>query len=161
MNLFALLCTFLFLIIAFYTYFYYSSLQIKCESLIVPSTTTVPVVMITNKVNNNKIYLLGDQANHLYLFMVLNGKLSSFYVDFQLGMTVPIFVIGFPSQKIKFQILSRDATPQTTSTNLNYPFSKPTNVIASYVNCIRFKNNYYIGFDAVDFSKCKIGRAHV
>ena len=144
MNLFVLLCTFLFLIIAFYTYFYYSSLQIQCESLVVPSTTTVPVVMITNKVNNNKIYLLGDQANHLYLFMVLNGKFSSFYVDFQLGMTVPIFTIGFPSQKRKFQILSNDAIAQISSTNSNYPFNKPTNVIASYVNCIRFKNNYYI-----------------
>ena len=156
MNLLVLLCIFLFLIISFYTYFYYSSLQIKCESLVVPSKTTVPAVMITNKVNNNKIYLLGDTSNHLYFFMVLNGKISSFYVDFQLGLTVPIFTIGFPSQKIKFQILSKDALPQTTSANLNYPFSKPTNVIASYVNCIRFKNNYYIGFDSVDFSKCII-----
>jgi len=71
-------------------------------------------------------------------------------------MTVPIFTIGFPSQKRKFQILSNAAIAQISSTNSNYPFNKPTNVIASYVNCIRFKNNYYIGFDGVDFSKCLI-----
>ena len=157
MNLLVVICTFLFLIITFYFYFHYP--QTKCEGLTVPSTpTTVPAVVITNQKNNNKIYLLGDTANHLYLFMVSNGKKSSFYVDFQLGFTIPIFSMVFPSSSTMFQILSTAKNDPGTSvpSNSSYPFQTPSNVTASYTNCIQFKNNYCIGFDGVDYSKCII-----
>ena len=159
MNLLVVICTFLFLIVTFYLYFHYPFANKTCESLTVPSTpTTVPAVVITNDKNDNKIYLLGNSANHLYLFMVSNGKKSSFYVDFQLGLTVPIFSMVFPSSSIMFQILSTSSDNPGTSvhSNSSYPFQTPSNVTASYSDCIQFKNNYCIGFDGVDYSKCII-----
>ena len=121
-----------------------------------PMFPTYDLIVISNSMNSNEIYILPMDPTNTYLFMKNGNTYGSFYVNFQLNMGIPI--LSIVSDTVKYSILSTSESVSTTAVNNeSLPFASFS--ITSQMNVLRgtnnfmFENKYVMGFDNVTATK--------
>ena len=80
-----------------------------------PMFPTYDLIVISNSMNSNEIYILPMDPTNTYLFMKNGNTYGSFYVNFQLNMGIPI--LSIVSDTVKYSILSTSESVSTTAVN--------------------------------------------
>lgn len=120
-----------------------------------PMFPTYDLIVISNSMNSNEIYILPMDPTNTYLFMKNGNTYGSFYVNFQLNLGIPI--LSIVTETIIYSILSTMENLSSTTNNQPLPFANFS--ITSEMNVLRvtdnfmFENKYVMGFDNVSATK--------
>ena len=120
-----------------------------------PMFPTYDLIVISNSMNSNEIYILPMDPTNTYLFMKNGNTYGSFYVNFQLNLGIPI--LSIVTETTIYSILSTMENLSSTTNNQPLPFANFS--ITSEMNVLRvtdnfmFENKYVMGFDNVSATK--------